>query len=51
LRQWSTHREVLNAIRRQAWDEGERRFNWEFEKAKFLQVVDRVLTIRGHRAA
>src|SRR5258706_885693 len=44
LRVWSENRKALESARREAWDWGTRQYNWDFEKQKFLAIVERVLT-------
>ena len=43
LRLWAEDRNLLDATRRQAWDWGTRRYNWDLEKERFLQIIDRVV--------
>lgn len=43
LKQWAENPDVLNRHRRQAWQYGRDRYNWDVEKEKFLSVVDGVL--------
>jgi hypothetical protein len=43
LRPWIEHRSALGAARETAWRLGETRFNWDREKAIFLDQVGRVL--------
>lgn len=45
LRRWCVDREALNVARRRAWDYGTRKFNWDMEKSKFLNVVQNVLSL------
>jgi len=40
---WYEDRKALDRARRQAWDWGGREFNWDFEKRKFLKVVETAL--------
>jgi glycosyltransferase involved in cell wall biosynthesis len=47
LRPWLEHRERLDAARLTAWHLGESRFNWDHEKSKLLDVVDRILDRRA----
>lgn len=43
IRTWYENRGALHEARQQSWDWGTRRFNWDCEKKKFLQVVERAL--------
>jgi len=43
LKIWFYDRESLEESRRQAWDWGTRRYNWDLEKGKLLQAIERVL--------
>jgi hypothetical protein len=43
LNTWVRDRDALEAARRQAWACGTQVYNWDIEKAKFLNVVDRTL--------
>jgi glycosyltransferase involved in cell wall biosynthesis len=50
LRKWSEDRQLLADARREAWNWGARQYNWDFEKQKFLGIVERVLTQSGCEA-
>lgn len=43
LKVWYDDRVSLQEARRQAWDSGTWRYNWDLEKKKFLEVIDSVL--------
>ena len=43
LRLWYENRNILQEARRKSWDWGTSRFNWDLEKNKFLQTVERAL--------
>jgi glycosyltransferase involved in cell wall biosynthesis len=43
LRTWYDDRSALMAARREAWEWGTRKFNWDLEKKKFLTVVESTL--------
>lgn len=43
LKRWYEDRNALDRARRQAWDWGSRRYNWDIEKKKFLEVIERIL--------
>ena len=43
LRHWSEDRQSLAAARREAWNWGGTDYNWDFEKQKFIAIVERVL--------
>ena len=43
LRRWYQARHLLHEARRQSWEWGTRQFNWDYERQKFLEVVERVL--------
>jgi glycosyltransferase involved in cell wall biosynthesis len=51
LRVWCEDRDKLAAARRRAWDYGTVRFNWDFEKSKFLHIVQTLLERRHRRIA
>jgi glycosyltransferase involved in cell wall biosynthesis len=51
LRIWHDDRACLRRARRTAWDWGTRRFNWEMEKQRLVDVVERALSVRGLVAA
>lgn len=40
---WYNNREELHAARHEAWLWGTRRFNWDLEKKKFVEVVNKIL--------
>lgn len=40
LQRWQQDRGALQAARRQAWDWGTRKYNWDREKHKFLHVIE-----------
>lgn len=43
LRRWHDDRTLLDKARRQAWEWGTKRYNWDIEKHKFLAIVEDVL--------
>ena len=43
LKRWAENPDVLNRHRRQAWEYGDERYNWDVEKENFLSVVEEVL--------
>lgn len=43
LEMWAENRKSLQEARRQAWDWGTRRYNWDIEKAKFLDLIGQVM--------
>jgi glycosyltransferase involved in cell wall biosynthesis len=43
LDRWYRDRSALEAARQRAWEWGSRRYNWDLEKEKFLDIVDRTL--------
>jgi glycosyltransferase involved in cell wall biosynthesis len=43
LQYWYNNRHALQAARRQAWQLGTGRYNWDIEKARFLSVVAQTL--------
>jgi glycosyltransferase involved in cell wall biosynthesis len=43
LMRWHDDRNLLEEARRQSWEYGATRYNWDVEKHKFLQVVKNVL--------
>jgi glycosyltransferase involved in cell wall biosynthesis len=43
LKRWHDDRNLLEEARRQSWEYGATRYNWDVEKHKFLQVVKNVL--------
>lgn len=43
IKKWHGDREALNTIRRNAWDCGTRRYNWDIKKKIFLQIIDKCL--------
>ena len=43
LRTWMTDRSRLADARRHAWALGSETFNWDYEKSRFLEVVDDVM--------
>lgn len=44
LHNWCANRDELQQARREAWSWGSREFNWDVEKKKLLEVVNRVLS-------
>jgi len=40
LQKWHLDRSSLDAVRRRAWDWGQRRYNWDIEKQHFLSTVE-----------
>lgn len=50
LRLWVEDRRTLEQARRQAWEWGTLRYNWDLEKKRFLQVVEKVLPARSDKA-
>lgn len=44
LQMWQQNRPSLQAARRQAWDWGTRKYNWDLEKHKFLRVIENCFT-------
>jgi len=49
LRGWDDDRDDLENARLEAWRWGEETYNWELEKSKFLDLVERVLDSSGRR--
>lgn len=43
LKMWFEDRESLEGARREAWDWGAAKYNWDLEKKKFLILVEKVL--------
>jgi glycosyltransferase involved in cell wall biosynthesis len=43
LKRWHDDRDLLEKARRQAWEWGRKRYNWDIEKHKFLAIVENVL--------
>jgi len=46
LKQWKEDRTSLENARRLAWEWGTRKYNWDIEKSKFLDIVSGVLANR-----
>jgi hypothetical protein len=44
LREWEVNREALLRARQYAWQFGEEKYNWDFERRKLLTVVERSLS-------
>jgi glycosyltransferase involved in cell wall biosynthesis len=44
LKQWHDDRNALDFARRESWDWGARRYNWEFEKHIFLDTIEAVFS-------
>lgn len=44
LRHWYENRNILQQARQKSWDWGTCRFNWDLEKKKFVQTVERTLS-------
>jgi glycosyltransferase involved in cell wall biosynthesis len=51
LKTWLEHPGTLTIARETAWRLAEERFNWDYEKAKFLDVVDRALGVDSTAAS
>jgi glycosyltransferase involved in cell wall biosynthesis len=48
---WHADRARLRAARKAAWDWGTRRFNWDLEKKKLVNIVERALSATSARIA
>ena len=48
IHKWYTDRAGLEKSRREAWDWGGRRYNWDTEKRTFLNLVESVASERSH---
>jgi glycosyltransferase involved in cell wall biosynthesis len=51
LQRWCVDRGALNIARRRAWDLGDQKFNWDLEKVNFVQLVEKVLSLRREEVA
>jgi hypothetical protein len=49
LRSWYEDRAALRRARERAWDWGTREYNWDFEKKKFLVLIESTLQSRRAR--
>ena len=43
IERWMKDRKALKKAREKAWEMGEKHYNWDLEKVKFLDIVEKVL--------